>query len=339
MARVRRRGANCADIPGATDATYDVTSGDVGGTLRVVVTATNAAGDADASSAVTDEVAPTPPVNTDLPVISGTVTDGETLSATDGTWTGTPTITYAHQWRLCDSGGSNCADIPGATDATYALTSGDVGGTLRVVVTATNAAGDAAAASLPTSAIGAAAPSTTGDPSISGTTRDGETLTADDGTWTGTPVISYARQWRRCDADGSGCVDIPGATDATYDLVPADIGSRLRVVVTATNAGGAVNATSPAGAVVEAIAPVNDVPPSISGTPTDGETLTADAGTWTGSPTISYTYQWRRCDSGGVGLRGHLRSDRPDVRRDARRHRRRRCASSSRARTRAAPPR
>ncbi len=292
-------GENCADIPGATDATYDVTSDDVDGTLRVAVTATNAAGDATAESDPTTQVAPAPPVNTAPPTIGGTVTDGETLTAADGTWTGTPTISYTYQWRRCDAAGENCADIPGATDATYDVTSDDVDGTLRVAVTATNAAGDEAAESDPTPTIGAAAPSNTGDPSISGTTTDGETLTADEGTWTGTPTISYTYQWRLCDAAGDNCADVPGATDATYDLTPADIGSRLRVVVTGTNAGGAVDATSPASAVVDAIPPANDVQPSISGTPADGETLTADAGTWTGSPTITYEYQWRRCDADG----------------------------------------
>ena len=291
-------GDTCADIPGATDSTYDVTSDEVGGTIRVVVTATNAAGSADASSDPTDEVAPTL-ANSAPPVISGTPRDGEVLSASTGTFTGTPTITYAYQWRACDADGLNCSDIPGATDSTYTLTSGEVGGTVRVVVSATNGWGTLPVDSDATGQVEVAPPSNTGDPSISGTTRDGETLTADDGTWTGTPAITTTRQWRRCDADGLNCQDIPGATGATYDLVPDDIGSRLRVVVTATNAGGSVDATSPATAVIEAIPPVNTALPTISGTPTDGQTLTADAGTWTGSPTISFSYQWRACDAAG----------------------------------------
>ena len=71
MARCDAAGDNCADIPGATGSTYDVTSDEVGGTIRVVVTATNAAGSADASSDPTAEVAPAPPVNTAIPTISG----------------------------------------------------------------------------------------------------------------------------------------------------------------------------------------------------------------------------------------------------------------------------
>ncbi len=80
-------------------------------------------------------VAAAPPVNTVLPVISGTARDTQTLSATTGTWTGTPTITYTYQWQRCDASGAACQPIVGATASTYVLTSADVGGTTRVVVT------------------------------------------------------------------------------------------------------------------------------------------------------------------------------------------------------------
>src|SRR6185312_9685008 len=120
-------GANCADIAGATSTTYALTSADLGKTIRAVVTATNAAGATSAATTQTAAVAAAPPVNTVAPAISGTARDGSTLSVTQGTWTGTPSVTYAYQWRRCDSAGANCADIAGATAATYALTSSDVG--------------------------------------------------------------------------------------------------------------------------------------------------------------------------------------------------------------------
>ena len=63
------------------------------------------------------------------------------------------------------------------------------------------------------------------------------------------------------------------------------------------------------------VLPANTTPPSVSGTPRDGETLTADEGTWTGTDPITYAYQWQRCDGNGLNCAnlaarpaGHTRS-------------------------------
>jgi hypothetical protein len=93
--------------------------------------------------------APTPivPANTVLPTISGTAVVGGVLGATAGTWSGTTPMSYAYQWRACDSAGGNCSNIGGATSSSYTLTTSQVGMTIRVLVTATNAAGSASALS------------------------------------------------------------------------------------------------------------------------------------------------------------------------------------------------
>jgi hypothetical protein len=93
------------------------------------------------------------PANTAAPVISGTLVDGSTLSASNGTWTGTPPIAYGYQWQRCDNSGANCANLSGATNATYTLGSGDIGARIRVVVTATNGAGQTSAPSAATGLI------------------------------------------------------------------------------------------------------------------------------------------------------------------------------------------
>jgi hypothetical protein len=134
---------------------YILTSDDLGHRITVQVTATNSAGrnvrDAKATGVV--KAAPTnAPVNATPPSISGSAIQDNTLTASNGTWNGaTPTFTY--HWQRCDSTGANCANILGATSQTYQPSSLDVGNTLRVVVTATNAEGTSASISHQSSAI------------------------------------------------------------------------------------------------------------------------------------------------------------------------------------------
>ena len=80
------------------------------------------------------------PVNTSPPSISGITTQGQALTETHGTWTNNPT-SYSYQWQNCDASGSGCVNISTATSQTYTLMSSDVGRTIRVQESATNAAG------------------------------------------------------------------------------------------------------------------------------------------------------------------------------------------------------
>jgi hypothetical protein len=116
-----------------------------------------------------------------------------------------------------------------------------------------------------------AAPVNTAEPKISGTAQVGETLSASTGSWTSASTVSYAYQWRRCNAQGNGCANIGGADTSSYLVRGADAGDTLRVRVTAKNADGSASATSNATDVVKAkSAPppvtVNGCPAAGSGT-------------------------------------------------------------------------
>jgi hypothetical protein len=88
------------------------------------------------------------PVNTALPTISDTTPEsGQQLTAGPGTWTGDQPIVFTYQWLRCNPGGNNCVAIPTAFDQTYTVQAADVGNTLRVRVTATNASGPTTATS------------------------------------------------------------------------------------------------------------------------------------------------------------------------------------------------
>ncbi len=195
-----------------------------------------------------------PPVSTAAPQISGTPTQGQTLSASDGSWTNAPT-SYAYAWQDCDTSGGACADIAGAGSSSYTLATGDVGHTIRAVVTATNAGGSASATSAQTAVVASSSstgqPSNTALPQIGGAAAQGQPLTASNGSWDGGPT-AYSYQWQDCDSVGAGCVNISGATGSSYTPAPSDGGHAIRVVVTATSSSGSAQATSAATAPVGA---------------------------------------------------------------------------------------
>jgi len=95
--------------------------------------------------------AATAPVNTVPPVVSGTWAVGGTLTTTDGTWTGTPTITFTYQWQRCiHADGGTVINIPGATQSSYTVVNSDVHNFIRVVITGHNSAGSGTGISITT---------------------------------------------------------------------------------------------------------------------------------------------------------------------------------------------
>jgi hypothetical protein len=135
---------------------------------------------------------------------------------------------------------------------------------MRVRVTAVNADGATNARSEPTAVVASnAAPLTnTARPTITGTPRVGNELTASEGTWTGNPT-SFASQWQRCDADSLTCADVIGATGRSFGVRVADLGFRLRVVVNARKDGRSGTATSNVTGIVVPTTPITNRRPTI----------------------------------------------------------------------------
>ncbi|MFL5955294.1 MAG: fibronectin type III domain-containing protein [Gaiellaceae bacterium] len=178
-------------------------------------------------------------------------------------------------------GGSYLAAARAATNGSWCVNGLTLTG--GVTATATDSAGNTSEFSVNVSPSGTGdlcsttvAPSSSAPPAISGTAVQGQTLTASTGTWSGSAPMTFGYVWRRCASDGTACADIALATSSSYTLVAADVGSTVRVAVTATNSAGSSTAVSSQTAVVTAPATSDTTAPTI-GT-LDAPTAVTDSG-------------------------------------------------------------
>ncbi|HEY1776940.1 MAG TPA: hypothetical protein VGG41_12335, partial [Solirubrobacteraceae bacterium] len=318
----RCNSGSCSDIDSGpvtsgdtSSSTYQTTGDDVGDTIEVVITASNGQGAGSGTQTVGPSVTVTgPPEYSSGASLNGDALVGSTLTASAGTWTGSPAPTFSYQWKRCNSG--SCSDIDSGpvtsadtSSSSYKTTNDDVGDTIEVVITATNGEGDGSGPrTVGPSATVTAPPANTAAPTITGTATVGQTLMASTGTWSGYPVPSgdddFTYQWQDCAtatpaADSTACPDIGGAQSSSYVLGESDAGSFVRVVVTADNGIGtpAKSSSSPSGQVDGPA--VNTSPPAITGTAQVGDALSVSStGTWTGPPVPTsnqFTYQWQDC--------------------------------------------
>ena len=266
-----------AEINGATDSTYIVIAADEGKPIEVRVAFTDDAGNPESLTSYPFLFAP-PLIIRDVPVIAsntpatgaptitGTVRVGETLTAntTDiSDSDGLNKATFTYQW-LVDG-----AEINGARDSTYTLFAADEGKTIKVRVTFTDDAGnDESLTSTPTATVVASNTPATGAPTITGTVRVGETLTAnttDIADSDGLNNATFTYQWLADDTD------ITDATGSTHALATADEGKNIKVRVSFTDDRGhqeTLTSTATA-AVASAPSPLtataHDVPASHDG--------------------------------------------------------------------------
>jgi hypothetical protein len=186
------------------------------------------------------------PALVSAPVITGTPLVGEVLGATTGTWKNASSTDI--QWYACSSA-TSCTAILGAAGHTFQVTSAQTGTQLKVVVTATGGGGTATADSALTAPVGGAL-TNTNPPVISGTAYTGQVLTTTTGDWK--DATSFAVQWYACPTPAT-CAAIGGATGMAFQVTGAQVGSQLKVTVTATGVAGTGNVDSQLTTAVKAV--------------------------------------------------------------------------------------
>ena len=291
------------------------------GTCTVSVSKASDANYLGATSAGVAILVTTPnfPSLTTSPTLAGTPAVGSRLTATAGEWASATSSTL--QWVRCSASSaeyavhssnqpltSGCAAIGTPNATTYTLVDADLNKYIQVKVMASNASGASSVFTPTTLAVGRPpAVSGTKYPVVAGTPRLGSVLTGTLGTWLGTPTPTLQRGWVRCTSASasasstlpSGCTVIPEALGGTMALTTADVGKYLRFFVTASSYAGTKTWYSATTGQIDR-APTALVAPSISGTAKVGVVLTAARGSWAGSPSVTYKYQWYRCTSSSI---------------------------------------
>ena len=240
-------------------------------------------------------------MNSQPPQITGTAAVGPAVAGrSGGYWTGSPSPTFTYQWQDCDSGGSNCNPIAGATASSYTITSSDVGFDARggrhrdeqrrQQPADVRSDGRCAQRRQP--------PVNTVPPSITGTVAVGQQLQASPGTLDGLagadvqlPVAGLRqrrRQLRPIAAPRRAATRFRAATWA-----PRSRWSSPRRTAPAAAAATAPTASCRAGAGEHRSCRRS------RGRSRSASSCRRSTGTWTGSPAPTFSYQWQDCDSGG----------------------------------------
>ncbi|MCX8530560.1 MAG: hypothetical protein ORN27_10935 [Rhodoluna sp.] len=325
----------CSVISGASASTFTIPSSMKDRSLMVRVTATNQFGNSSSYSLTSDKVT-TGPVSTSPQVIAGSVSYPSAanayLTTSDGTWAGDPRPTFTYQWYRCAGTvtksafelDSSCSAIDGATSNTYALTDIDPGNALVTGITGTNTFGTSTrfSASTPivTEKVRLMSP-----PTLTGSAKIGQAITADEGVWRGFPSPDTTYAWYSCtvatpaspvqipSANGVGvvppatCTKIQGAIRSSLEVSDSQLGKMLIFMVTKSNTVD--NVLTSVNAYTQSSLPAAQPPqvnkkPVISTTPAlplgtnpkVGTVWSVNADVWKDPQPIK-TYQWYRCDA------------------------------------------
>lgn len=259
-----------------TGSSYEVALGDVGGRLAVVVRGSKTYYEDTLRMTSETQTIPVPDISGSTPTISGAAAVNETLTAVTGSWTDGATLSF--QWLR---GGEA---IAGATSETYSVVLDDLSSALAVRVTGILEGYNQAALTSETTDLVTLQVLASTTPTVSGTAEVGETLTAATGSWTDGTSFSY--QWLR---DGS---EISGATNQAYEATVFDVGSDLAVRVSGSKDGFATTTLISSSTVAVPALTLASSTPTVNGTAEVGENLTAVVTGWTAG--VSFVYQWQR---------------------------------------------
>jgi hypothetical protein len=291
---------NGLPIPGAEAANYTPTTEDQGTVVQCQVTTSDGEG-AGRSTGRAMAVAPAPVAAAPRPpkvkeslktapiagTITGTPQPGQTLTCVPGEWRGAEALSY--RWLR---GGS---PIAGAESPTYTLLGADRSTEMQCEITGSNASG-AAVSDTEALLIGARTPLPSSAPTITGSAAVGQTLSCNPGTWQGAPSFSY--QWLQNTAN------IASATASTYTLAPGDAGKAIQCRVRAANSDAVALALTAAAVVSPPPAttpPAQEKAAQLTGTAQVGKTLSCEAGSWSGSPTLAYKWLRNGATTGATG--------------------------------------
>ena len=292
---------SCVAQAGRTTGTYLITASDLTKYVRASVTALDATG---GSTVFTSLIGPvvTPPQASVLPVITGVATPGSVLQATRGTWSGAATTGDQYQWLRCTSvDTSNCTVISTGSVNTYTVQNSDTGFRLAVNVIVRDITNriSGSAKSLTTQAV-LGSPTVSSTPTFTSNLYVGGTATLDRGTWSTAGNTTYLYQWQRCSTQSiTACLNISGATTASYLVSQLDLNKYLRVAVTAINEVGGSTIYSGFSAQVAATAPpINTSAPIVSGSAFETSVINiVSKGQWSGIEESKLLTQWQICST------------------------------------------
>jgi len=240
----------------------------------------------------------TAPTIISAPVVSRNSVSSYVYSTTDGTWSGSATISYTYQWYYYNASVFPYTfTISGATSSSYTSSSSYVGYTIYCIVTATNSAGNSFSQSnLVTITTAISKPTISTYPVVTRNSTSTYIYSTDNGAWTGSPT-SYKYQWYYYTVSGpyGTTTTISGATSSSYTSSSTYVGSYIYCGVIATNAAGdSIEATGNLVLITTAGSPPT-IPTSLTATTTRYDGVNLEFSGSTGA--VDYDIFWNTAAS------------------------------------------